>query len=267
MQESRVTVRLFETPEAIGNHAASHLLAGLGAARAAGRPYLLGCPTGRTPRPVYAALAEALRREPLDLSHLVLVMMDEYASEDGGGRLRLADPSAHFSCRGFAEREIVAPINAVLPQAFRIRSENVWFPDVDEPAAYDKRIADTGGIDCFLVASGSGDGHVAFNPPGSGLGSLTRIVTLAEQTRIDNLKTFPAFENLDAVPRHGVSVGLQTIRSARHCMLMLWGREKREAFRRVTNAAGFDGDWPASIVLAAASHDILADHAAADNRR
>ncbi|SDN18036.1 6-phosphogluconolactonase [Ensifer sp. YR511] len=260
-----MTVRLFEKPEAIGNHAASHLLAGLGAA--VGRPYLLGCPTGRTPRPVYAALAEAVRYEPLDISHLVLVMMDEYTIEDGPGRLRPADPFAHFSCRGFADREIVAPINAVLPPEFRIRSENIWFPDVNEPASYDKRIAEAGGIDCFLVASGSGDGHVAFNPPGSELGSLTRIVTLAEQTRIDNLKTFPAFENLDAVPRHGVSVGLQTIRSARHCMLLLWGREKREAFRRVTNAAGFDADWPASIVLAAASHDILADHAAADNRR
>ena len=261
-----MTVRLFDTPDEIGRHAAGHLLAGLRTAHGAQRDYLVGCPTGRTPRPVYAALAEALRRDPQDLTRLVLGMMDEYAIGDGDAPLRLADPAEHFSCRGFAEREIVGPINAVLPKHFRIRPHNIWFPEVETPASYDGRIDDAGGIDFFLLASGSGDGHVAFNPPGSDPDSPTRIVTLAAQTRMDNLKTFPAFESLDAVPRYGVSVGLKTIRSARYCLLMLWGQEKREAFRRVTGSAGFDAEWPASIVRAAESHEIFADHAAADGR-
>lgn len=261
-----MTVRRFDTPEEIGRHVADRLIAGLGKANAEGRAYLVGCPTGRTPRPVYAALTEMLRRAPADLSRLVLVMMDEYAVEDAAGTLRLADPSAHFSCRGFAGREIVGPVNTVLPEPFRIKPENVWFPDIAAPTDYDARIREAGGIDCFLVASGSGDGHVAFNPPGSDAASPTRIVTLAEQTRIDNLKTFPAFASLEAVPRHGVSVGLTTIRAARHCTLILWGAEKRTAFSRVANATAFDADWPASIVLAAESHDILVDRAAAGGR-
>lgn len=51
-----MTVRLFDTPDEIGRHAAGHLLAGLRVAHAMQRDYLVGCPTGRTPRPVYAAL-------------------------------------------------------------------------------------------------------------------------------------------------------------------------------------------------------------------
>jgi glucosamine-6-phosphate deaminase len=266
-QVQHVTVRHFDTPEEIGRHAANCLIAGLRAAAAEGRNYLLGCPTGRTPRPVYAALQDALRRDPLDLSHLVLVMMDEYVVESDGGAMRLASAEAHFSCRGFAEREIVAPLNAVLPGPFRIPPENIWFPELDDPSGYDERIARAGGIDCFVVASGSGDGHVAFNPPGSDIDSITRIVTLAEQTRIDNLMTFPGFDSLAAVPRFGISVGLATIRSARHCLMILWGEEKRQAYRRIAESSGFDPDWPASIVLAAGRHDVLADRAAAGDRR
>jgi glucosamine-6-phosphate deaminase len=51
-----VTVRLFDTPDEIGRHAASYLLARLRAAHAPQRDCLVGCPTGRAPRPVLAAL-------------------------------------------------------------------------------------------------------------------------------------------------------------------------------------------------------------------
>jgi len=51
-----VTVRLFDTPDEIGRHAASYLLARLRAAHAPQRDHLVGCPTVRTPRPVHAAL-------------------------------------------------------------------------------------------------------------------------------------------------------------------------------------------------------------------
>ena len=36
-----------------------------------------------------------------------------------------------------------------------------------DPEGYEQRLADAGGIDLFLLASGAGDGHVAFNPPGA----------------------------------------------------------------------------------------------------
>ncbi|MDX3924574.1 MAG: 6-phosphogluconolactonase [Shinella sp.] len=260
-----MTVRLFETPDEIGRYAASSLIGDIRKTQE-GKAYLLGCPTGRTPRPIYAALVDAMKREAVDLSRLVLVMMDEYIVTDSDGALRLADPSQHFSCRGFAEREIVGPINRILPEDFRIRPENVWFPDIAAPATYDKRIAKAGGLDCFILASGSSDGHVAFNPPGSPAETETRIVNLAEGTRRDNLKSFPQFEKLDDVPQHGVSVGLKTIRSAHRCMLILWGPEKQDAFSRTAGGTAFDENWPASIVLLSPSYEILADRAAAGER-
>ena len=188
-------IRLCDTPEALGK-AVAHDLATRIAAKTG--PFLLGCPGGRSPRPVYAALAA----HRLDLSRLVIVMMDDYLIETQDG-FDHVDANAHYSCRRFARDEIQSVLNADLPPARRIPDTSIWFPDPRFPADYDRRISDAGGIDFFLLASGASDGHVAFNPQGSPADSITRIVTLAEQTRRDNLATFPDFASLDEVPRHG----------------------------------------------------------------
>lgn len=217
-------VRIFESPQWIGE-----VLAGEIARRhdACDGPFLLGCPGGRSLRTTYQALAR--RRRSFD--RLVVVMMDEYLG---------APPDAHYSCARFAREEIAGPLG--------IPAERVWLPDPDDPGAYDARIEAAGGIDLFLLASGASDGHVAFLPPGSPRDGRTSVVELAESTRRDNLVTFPEFESLDAVPTHGVSVGLATIAAARSLRLVLHGSGKRDAARRVRSLDRFDPDWPASVV-------------------
>jgi glucosamine-6-phosphate deaminase len=206
-------------------------------------PSLLGCPGGRSLVSTYRALAAS----GADLSRTTIVMMDEYVP--------VPPASAHYSCRGFALREIARPL--------RIPEENVWLPDPDDPGAYDERIAAAGGIDLFLLASGASDGHVAFLPPGSPLDRGTTVVRLAESTRRDNVATFPEFSSADDVPEHGVSVGLGTIRKARRVRMVVHGAHKRGAASRVRALDRFDPEWPASIVHACADAEILLDEAAA----
>jgi glucosamine-6-phosphate deaminase len=150
-------------------------------------PRLLGCPGGRSLLTTYRQLPE--------LPETTIVMMDEY--------LPVPPTSAHFSCRGFAERE--------LP-----RAREIWLPEPEDPPAYDDRIAEAGGIDLFLLASGASDGHVAMLGPGAPRDSRTSVVPLAESTRRDNLATFPEFESLGEVPTQGISVGLGTIAHEHH---------------------------------------------------
>jgi glucosamine-6-phosphate deaminase len=187
--------------------------------------YLLGCPGGRSLRTTYRAL-EAHGRV---LDRLVVVMMDEYVGAPSG---------AHYSCKRFAHEEIAGPLGAA----------EIWLPDVDDPSAYDGRIAHAGGIDLFLLASGASDGHVAFVPPGSPRDGRTSVIPLATSTRQDNLATFPDFETLDDVPLHGVSVGLGTIGAARTLRLVLHGNGKRSATARLLGLEHFDASWPASVV-------------------
>jgi glucosamine-6-phosphate deaminase len=217
-------LRVFPDAGALGEALAEEVLARHAATQG---PFLLGCPGGRSLLTTYRALAA---RAP-DLDRLVVVMMDEYVG---------APRDAHYSCRGFAERELAEPLC--------LRSHQVWLPDADDPAAYDRRIANAGGIELFLLASGASDGHVAFVPPGSPRGGRTAVLALAESTRRDNLATFPQFASLDEVPSRGVSVGLGTIAGARALRLVLHGAGKRYAARRLLPLDRFDESWPASIV-------------------
>lgn len=256
-----MTVTVLPDPAAIGEHLAVRILDRIDAARAAGKLFLLGCPTGRTPRPIYAAMARMVAERGQPLANLVLVMMDEYLVARGDAH-EWAPDDAPWSCHHFAKAEIVEPLNASLPGSQRIRARALWFPDPADPAAYERRIADAGGIDLFILASGASDGHVAFNPPGSARDSRTRIIALSEETRRDNLQTFPAFGTLDAVPRHGISVGIATIASAREAVMVAWGEGKRLTVARMLAAGRYDPAWPATVIHECAGAEIVCDRAA-----
>jgi len=204
-------VRRFADAEDLGRTLAGEIVAA--------QPRLLGCPGGRSLLTTYRHLPE--------LPETTMVMMDEY--------LPVPPTSAHFSCRGFAERE--------LP-----RAREIWMPDPDDPPAYDDRIAAAGGIDLFLLASGASDGHVAMLGPGAPRDGRTSVVPLAESTRRDNLATFPEFDSLGEVPTQGISVGLGTIADARALRMVIHGEDKRGAIERLLSYESFDPEWPASIV-------------------
>jgi glucosamine-6-phosphate deaminase len=138
-------------------------------------------------------------------------------------------------------------------------ASEVWFPDARDPAAYETRIADAGGIDFFLLASGATDGHVAFNQPGAPRDSHTRVVPLSETTRRDNLKTSPSFGALKNVPLKGVTVGIDTIASAREAVMVVWGASKRLTLQRIVAASGYDPTWPATVIHECPLREIVAD--------
>lgn len=258
-------LHIHATPQSTGKAVARRILHGIAAANAAGARFLLGCPGGRSPVPVYLAMAESLAEKPLDCSNLVVLMMDEYLQTDASGAPTPPPVTAHFSCQGFGEREIVGRLNAVLPTDCRIRPENFWMPDVSDPAAYDARIEAAGGIDHFLLASGAGDGHIAFNPPGSPRDSRTRIVRLAEQTRKDNLVTFPDFQSIDDTPDRGLTIGIGSIAAfSKSVSMVLWGKDKQLAFQRLAGAASYDPSWPASIAVECRAAELHADRSAAN---
>jgi glucosamine-6-phosphate deaminase len=231
-------LRVLPTPAAIGDYLAQQLLYRIEHARRLGKRFLLGCPTGRTPRPIY----EELARHRDALGHVVFVMMDEYVPNAGES----------WSCHAFAERHMSW-------------AKSIWFPDPNEPAAYEPRIVEAGGIDFFLLASGASDGHVAFNAPGAPRDSLTRIVPLSNTTRRDNLQTSPSFGTLENVPKQGVTVGVATIAAAREAVMVVWGASKRLTLSRIVAARGYDSTWPATVIHECPIREIVADaEAAAD---
>jgi glucosamine-6-phosphate deaminase len=190
-------------------------------------------------------------------------MMDEYlVAVDGGFEYASADEP--WSCHHFARVEIADPLHAALPPARQLEADSIWFPDPRDPDAYDAKIADAGGIDYFILASGASDGHVAFNSPGSARDSRTRIIQLSEHTRRDNLQTFPSFGTPAAVPSHGISVGIDTIASAKESAMIVWGASKRLTLSRIRSAERYEPDWPATVIHECAVGEVLTDTDAAE---
>jgi glucosamine-6-phosphate deaminase len=161
--------------------------------------------------------------------------------------------------------EIMDRLNAERPEHLRIPADRLWVPDPADPDAYEDRIADAGGVDLFLLASGAGDGHVAFNPPGTDAGARTRVVALPESTRRDNLATFPSFGgHLDAVPRFGVTVGVATIRArSAEVVMVVHGPDKTAAAERLSAATAYDPAWPATVWVECRHPHLFLDRAAA----
>ena len=256
---------VFDGPEAVGRALAA-LIADRIEEAGPGRTFLLGCPSGRSPWTTYVALAREAAARCLDLTGLVIVMMDEYVErDDGTGEMRLIDPTAPHSCLRFGQTEIVHRLNAAAGQGRGITGDRYWIPDPAAPGDYDRQIADHGGVDLFILASGAGDGHVAFNPPGTGPDTATRVIRLADQTRRDNLHTFPSFgKDIDRVPRYGVTVGVGTIREqSKQVVMVAHGAPKARAVRRVAAADGYRPEWPATILADCARPLLFIDEAAA----
>ncbi|MGW0086719.1 6-phosphogluconolactonase [Streptomyces sp. NPDC003393] len=254
---------VFPDAEALGAALAAEIVTGMADAAARGRRYLLGCPGGRSLIGTYEAVAGRLRAAPMDLAHVVIVMMDDYL-DDVPGPVRRVPADAPHSCERFARLRIAEPWSRAVGPGRGIRGEHVWVPDPGDPPRYDERIAAAGGIDLFLLATGASDGHVAFNPPGCGLAEGTRVIRLAESTRRDNLVTFPHLATLDQVPRRGVSVGPATIAGlSKRVRLVATGADKAKSVARVRAAGRWEPDWPATIVHASREAEIWTDPAAA----
>lgn len=260
----RVQPTVFDGPEAVGRALAALIADQI--EKAEGRSFLLGCPSGRSPWTTYVALAREVAARRLDLTGLVIVMMDEYVERDEStGEMHRIDPAAKHSCLRFGQTEIVDRLNAAAGPGRGITQDRFWVPDPKAPGDYDRRIADRAGVDLFILASGAGDGHVAFNPPGTASDTPTRVIRLAEQTRRDNLHTFPSFgKNIDRVPRYGVTVGVGTIREqSKQVVLVAHGEPKARAVRRVADADRYQPEWPATILADCARPLLFVDAAAA----
>ena len=94
--------------------------------------------------------------------------------------------------------------------------------------SYESLIASHGGIDFFLGGVG-GDGHIAFNEPGSSLSSRTRVKILASSTIAANARFFN--NDISQVPKQALTVGVGTIMSAREVGVIATGAGKAMAIK------------------------------------
>jgi glucosamine-6-phosphate deaminase len=177
---------------------------------------VLGLATGSTPLGVYRRLREACARGEVSFARVHTFNLDEY----------LDLPAEHpQSYRTFMRTHLFAGID--------IPPGQVHFPPSEgnelraRCAAFERRIAELGGIDVQLLGMGR-NGHIGFNEPTSSLTSRTRVKTLAEKTLRDNARFYAPGESQPAL---AVTMGIGTILEAKEILLQAHGAAKAEAVR------------------------------------
>jgi len=220
---------------------------------------VLGCPGGRSLKKTYYYLGILSFKLKISLDKLTIIMMDEYVVKRKN-KYFLANPKSHYSCVRFSKNVIKKLLNYKKNKINSLKNNNILFPSVNYPNNYDKIIKNLGGIDIFLLASGSSDGHVAFNNEYSTANQITHITKLSISTRSDNMKTFSQFNNLSEVPKFGLTVGLKTISSlSKSAILVMTGKEKHTAFEKISSLNKFNKSWPASIIYSCKNKKIYID--------
>ncbi|ORY34267.1 putative glucosamine-6-phosphate isomerase [Naematelia encephala] len=215
----RLTIR--DTKVEVGNYIGDYIARRINSFKP--RPdhpnFVLGLPTGSSPLPVYKRLVELYKNGTVSFKDVVTFNMDEYV-----GIPRDHSESYHtFMFKSFFSLVDITPSNTHILDG---EAEDLY----KECEDYEASIKDVGGIDLFLGGIGA-DGHIAFNEPGSSLTSRTRIKTLAYETILDNCRFFN--NDLAAVPRMALTVGVQTVMEAREVVLVVTGQNKSLALSQM----------------------------------
>lgn len=177
---------------------------------------VLGMATGSTPLGLYRELIRMHRDEGLDFSRVVTFNLDEYVGLSG------THPQSY---RAFMQKNLFDHINVDVRNTHVPDGRALDFENYCEQ--YERLIRDEGGIDLQILGIGS-DGHIAFNEPGSSLGSRTRLKTLTSETVRDNARFFGSEKE---VPRLAITMGVGTILESRQCLLLATGESKAKAIR------------------------------------
>jgi glucosamine-6-phosphate deaminase len=180
---------------------------------AKGQKTVLGLATGSSPKLLYAELVRLHKDEGLSFKNVITFNLDEYYPIDNDA----LQSYNRFMKEYLFGKVDINPANCHIPNG-QWKKEDIKQHCIE----YEERIAKAGGIDLQILGIGN-NGHIGFNEPGSSIYSRTRLMPLANSTRITNSQDF---QNISQVPRLAITMGISTILKARRILLMAWGQLK-----------------------------------------
>lgn len=195
--------------------------------------FVLGLPTGSSPIGMYKELIRLNKKGVVSFKNVTTFNMDEYVG------LPENHPESYHSFMWdhlFSHIDIdKSNVNILNGNAKNLEKEC---------NDYERKIAKAGGINLFVGGIGP-DGHIAFNEPGSSLGSLTRVKTLTFDTITANSRFFD--DDINKVPKTALTVGVKTVLDAEEVILIISGLKKARALAKVVEE-GVNHMWTVSAL-------------------
>lgn len=210
---------------------------------------VLGLSTGSTPKKIYAELIRLHRQEGLSFKNVICFNLDEYFPISG---------ESIQSYKYFMKENLFNHID-IEPKNYHIPDGQIGLENIKQYCEeYEHKIQAAGGIDFQLLGIGR-NGHIGFNEPGSHISSSTRLITLDRITRSDAAVDFSGIAN---VPRKAITMGINTILSAKRIVLLAWGERKADIIKMAVEGPVTEF-VPASYLQAHPNTSLVVDDAAA----
>jgi len=203
-------------------------------------------PTGITPLGMYRRLVEMHVRDGLSFAGATFFNLDEY----------LGLPADHPASYHVYMRENFYGLVDADPERVHVPEGAAPDPEA-ECERYESAIREASGVDLCVLGIGR-NGHIGFNEPGAPFDSRTRVVRLAETTRLVNAGDFEG----GRAPEKAITAGMRTVFESREILLLASGANKARA---VAAAAGgeISESVPASMLRRHTNTTFLLDREAA----
>jgi glucosamine-6-phosphate deaminase len=207
----------------------------------------ISVPTGSTPVGMFQELAGMVERGELDFGQTHLFCLDEYVG---------VAPDEPNSLTGWLYEHFLTP--ARVPKG-NIHTLPAIADDLAAAATrYEADIIAVGGLELAVLGLG-GNGHIAYNEPGSPGDSRTRVVDLTPESLAQAAGYFEG----RTVPTRAITVGIGTLLDARHIVLIVSGESKAEVLHASLRGPQTP-ELPASFLQRASDRlTVIADDAAA----
>ena len=202
------------------------------------RLFRLGLTTGSTPKTLYTELAARYELGEVSFRNVEVVSIDEYYPSTAEER----------QSRNHKLHETLLDKVDILEENIHVPDGSVPVEKLGEYCAYFDENAR--GLDLMVVGIGE-QGQVGFNEAGTSLRSRTRLVRLSYQSRKRQSRNF----NLDMsqTPTTALTMGIDTMLSAKRIVLMAWGEDKAKAVKAVVE----DRPTPACPASFLQNHDNI----------
>ena len=200
---------------------------------------------GDTPRLAYNLLAKKIKEEPVDLSQISIIGLDEWVG---------IPPENEGSCQFFLKHELLDHLNLSPSQ---IHLFNSLSDDLTRECwIMDETIKLKGGIDLMIVGVGM-NGHIGFNEPGVDFGLYSHVIDLDDTTQSVGQKYFKQNTTL----KKGITLGLGHLSQSKKVILIANGKKKAEVIRNVVEGP-VDPEVPASIMQTQENGWVMIDEEA-----
>lgn len=230
----KVPTDIFPTIEEGAIDIANQLEEGIKKAVQEGRKFIMGIGSGSSLTPIFQELIK--RYEAGELSFKDVVIFNAYE---------------YFPLNAENVNRSINQLKGRFLNHIDIKADNIYTPDGTLPQdevqeycrQYEHLIKELGGMDVILLGIGR-MGNIATNEPGSSLTSTSRLILIDETAR-EEMKM--SFGSQETVPPCSITMGIETILSARKIFLTAWGEEKADIIKKTVEGKVTDA-VPASFL-------------------